>query len=202
MPRWPFLAAVGAVAAVIVGVMIDARLREPAACGSTTVGDASIGGELPPVDHTGRRRQPGPVGAAPMFVYFGYTYCPDICPVDAVRMSSAAYALDDEGIEITPVFVTIDPTRDQPELLAEFVEALHPRTIGLTGSDEDIARAAEDWRIYYRRGEGPEEFYLMDHSTITYLASAEGEYLAHFTRDATVEQMVESVACLRDTGQL
>ena len=202
MPRWPFLAAAGAVAAVIAGVMIDAGVREPAACGSSTVGDTSIGGDLPPVDHTGRRRAPGPVSDAPMLVYFGYTYCPDICPVDAVRMSSAAYALDEQGIEVTPVFVTIDPERDQPELLAEFVDALHPRMIGLTGNADEIAKAAEDWRIYYRRGDGPEEFYLMDHSTITYLADTDGQYLAHFTRDAPVEAMVESAACLRDAGRI
>ena len=202
MPRWPFLAAAGAIAAVIVGVMIDAGLRTPAACGSSTVGDASIGGALPPIDHNGQRRGTEPVSATPMLVYFGYTYCPDICPMDAVRMSGAAYALDERDIEITPVFVTIDPARDQPEMLAEFVEALHPRTIGLTGNDQDIAKAAEDWRIYYRRGDGPDEFYLMDHSTITYLSDPDGRYLAHFTREATVEDIVETAECLLSTGRI
>ncbi len=202
MPRWPFLAVAGAVAAVIAAVAIDAQLRQPAACGPSTVADASIGGELPPVDHTGRRRDAGPVSASPMLVYFGYTFCPDVCPVDALRMTRAAYALDDAGIEVTPVFVTIDPARDRPDMLADFVEALHPRTVGLTGTEEEIARAAERWRIYYRRGEGVDEFYLMDHSTITYLADPQGRYLAHFTRDASVDQIVDSVSCLRGAGRI
>ena len=201
LPRWPLLAAAGAIAIVIVGVMIVTALVEPPACGSAAAGSASIGGELPPVDHTGRRRN-GPVSDSPLLVYFGYTYCPDICPMDVLRMSRAAYALDDAGIEVTPVFVTIDPNRDQPELLAEFVEALHPRMIALTGSEDEIAEAAEDWRIYYRRGEGEDEFYLMDHSTITYLADNDGQYLAHFTREASVQHMVDSVACLKDAGRI
>lgn len=202
MPRWPFLAAAGAIATVIAGVMIVTALVEPPACGSAAAGSASIGGRLPPVDHTGKRRRSGPVSDSPLLVYFGYTYCPDICPVDVLRMSRATYALDDAGIEITPVFVTIDPERDQPELLAEFVEALHPRMIALTGSEGEIAEAAEDWRIYFRRGEGEDEFYLMDHSTITYLADTDGQYLAHFTREASVQHMVDSVACLKDAGRI
>ena len=202
VPRWPFLAAASAIAAVIAGVMIDAALREPAACGSATAGSASIGGRLPPMDHTGTRRGSGPVSELPLLVYFGYTYCPDICPIDVLRMSRATYALDDAGIEVTPVFVTIDPERDQPEMLAEFVEAMHPRMIALTGSEDEVAEAAEDWRIYYRRGDGEDEFYLMDHSTITYFAEPDGRYLAHFTREATVEHMVASVACLKDAGRI
>lgn len=200
--RWPWVAAAsGLFAVVLLAGLLDATLREPAACGSFAAGSPSIGGPLPPIDHTGTRRA-GALGELPMLVYFGYTSCPGICPVDAQRMGRVAEELEERGIDVKPVFVTVDPQRDTPEILAEFVETIHPRAVGLTGTPRDIGQAASDWRIHYRRGEGDDEFYLMDHSTLTYLADAEGAYRAHFGRDSSVEDMVSTTACLRETGRI
>ncbi len=177
-------------------------LDDPETCGGTATADASIGGVLPPVEHTGRRRDPDAPLGEPALVYFGYTFCPDICPLDVSYMSDAGYELDERGIAVTPVFVTIDPARDTAETLADFVVPFHPRMLALTGSDAEIAAAAAAWRVYYARGEGEDEYYLMNHSAITYLADEDGDYVAHFSHGTPPDVIAEAVACHSRAGRI
>lgn len=183
--------AVGASAALLV-------IDRPSPCGSTA--SADVGGYLPPRDQAGELRE-WPLGE-PSLVYFGYTYCPDVCPLDVFNLSEAAHALDGLGVEVTPVFVTVDPERDTVKTLRDFVAPLHPRMLALTGSDEEIAQAARAWRVYYARGEGEGDDYLMNHSAFTYLADSKGEMVAHFAHDTAPAAMAETVACHAVEGDL
>jgi protein SCO1 len=108
----------------------------------------------------------------PSLVYFGYTFCPDVCPLDNARNVEVVDILEEMGHEVTPVFISIDPERDTPEQLADFAEIMHPRMIALTGTPEQVARPRRPTRPTTRCRTRRTEFYLVDHSTFTYLHAA------------------------------
>ncbi|MEE9453318.1 MAG: SCO family protein [Paracoccaceae bacterium] len=170
-----------------------------AQCRATSVagGAAAIGGPFSLTDHTGKRVTDVEVIDRPTLLYFGYTYCPDVCPLDTYRNAEAVSLLAERGVEVKPVMITIDPTRDTPEAMRAFVEYLHEDMVGLTGTEAEIKAAIKAYRVYAaRNGEG--ENYLMDHSTFTYLMAPEHGFLEYFNRDATPEDMADSVACFVD----
>ncbi len=157
-------------------------------------GAAAIGGPFDLVRHDGQRVTEADVITGPTLVYFGYTYCPDVCPIDTVRNADAVALLDERGIEATPVMITIDPLRDTPEVMADYTSWMHPRMVGLTGTEAEISEAAKAYKVYYaKNGEG--EDYLMDHLTYTYFMAPEHGFLDFFQRDATAEDIAERVAC-------
>lgn len=161
-------------------------------------GAMSLGGPFSLVDQTGRAVTEKDVIAGPTLLYFGYTFCPDVCPFDTAEMAMATEILDERGVEVTPVFITIDPARDTPQALADYVGALHPRMLGLTGTPEQVDAAAKAWRVYYAKaGEGDED-YLMDHSTFTYLAAPGVGFLDVFRRETTPEEMADKVQCFAE----
>lgn len=126
-------------------------------------------------------------------VYFGYTYCPDICPTSLSAMARALELMDPkQAARITPVFVSVDPDRDTPEVIGPYVAAFHPRLVGLTGTAEDIAKAAAAYKVKYKtvapEGDGP---YLIDHSAIVYFMGPQGQFLTHFTHGTAPERMAE-----------
>jgi len=164
-------------------------------CAPTGViaGNATIGGPFELVTHKGETVTEKDVITQTSLVYFGYTYCPDVCPLDVARNADAVDQLAAKGIDVTPVFITIDPERDTPEVLSDYVEFTHEKMIGLTGTAEQVAAASKAYKTYYRKnGEG--EDYLMDHSTFSYLMSPDG-FLDFIRRDMTTEQVVEKVGC-------
>jgi protein SCO1/2 len=121
-------------------------------------------------------------------VYFGFTYCPDVCPTDVQRLSQGLMEFERDapnlGKKITPIFISIDPERDTPEIMGEFISNFHPRLVGLTGSTEAIAEAAQNFAIYYARGqETPAGGYLVDHSAVVYLFDPQGRPLATLPTD-------------------
>ncbi len=129
-------------------------------------------------------------------IYFGYTYCPDICPT---ALASAARGLDllasvDERAAqmIQPVFISVDPERDTPEAVGQYVEAFHPRLLGLTGTPEQVAEAAKAYRVFYQKvhPEGATD-YLMDHMSTIFLMAPTGEYVTHFAHNATPTDISE-----------
>ena len=164
-------------------------------CRAGAVGGA-IGGPFSLVDETGAAVTEKDVITKPSLVYFGYTFCPDVCPFDMARTAEAVDILDEQGLDVTPVFISIDPDRDTPAVLADFTDNLHPKMIGLTGSPEQVKAASQAYKTYYRRqaSEDP-EFYLMDHSTFTYLVLPGTGFVDFFKRDETAEQMAQRTAC-------
>ncbi len=158
-------------------------------------GSAAIGGPFTLVDQTGRTVTDAEVLVKPSLIYFGYTFCPDVCPFDMARNVEAVELLAARGIAVTPVFISIDPRRDTPERLADFAAWLHPDVVALTGSDEQVRAASRAYRTFYRAHEARDDFYLVDHSTFTYLTLPRHGFVEVFRRETTAEEMADRVAC-------
>jgi protein SCO1/2 len=176
-------------------VYLQGKADPFAQCRSGQVGGGSIGGPFTLVDGTGKTVTDKDVLTKPSLVYFGYTFCPDVCPLDNQRNAEAVDILEERGIEVTPVFISIDPARDTPEVVADFAANLHPRMIGLTGSEEQVKAASQAYKTYYRKQDGDEEYYLVDHSTFTYLMLPGIGFADFFKREDTADQMADRVAC-------
>jgi protein SCO1/2 len=174
-----------------------------AECRTTRIagGSGAIGGSFSLVDEDGRRVTDQDVLSEPALVYFGYTYCPDVCPTDTARNAEAIDILEERGFSVTPVFISVDPRRDTPDVLKEWTDYLHPRMIGLTGSEEEIRAVAQAYKTYYKVPENPaDDTYLVDHMTQTYLMLPGVGFVEFFSRDETAETLADRVACFLDTA--
>lgn len=151
-------------------------------------GVALVGGPFTLLDQDGRRVTEKDFLGKYMLVFFGYTYCPDVCPTELQVMSAALDQLGAEAERIQPVFVSIDPARDTPEVLKAYVGNFNPRLLGLTGTPEEVAAMAKAYRVYYAKAgsNGSSTDYLMDHSSIIYLMGPDGRFVKHmaYTTDA------------------
>jgi protein SCO1/2 len=126
-----------------------------------------------------------------MLVYFGYTFCPDVCPTTMTNLADALDKMGAKADRVRPLFVTVDPKRDTPEVVKRYAAAFGPRFIGLTGSDEQIAAVAKAYRVYYaehRTGPGPDD-YSMDHSSVLYLMGPDGKFIAPVRADQSGPEM-------------
>src|SRR6185503_17304185 len=149
---------------------------------------ALIGGPFTLTDQHGTRISDSLFRGRLMLVYFGYSYCPDVCPTDLAAMSTAIDLLGLSGNAVQPVFITIDPERDTVQRLAEYASLFHPRLVALTGTSAEIAEAGRAYRVYYEKaGDGPD--YLMNHSGIVYLMDPDGRFLTHFPQGTSPEEM-------------
>ena len=132
----------------------------------------------------------------PSLLYFGYTFCPDICPLDTYRNVEAVRVLDKKGFSVTPIFVTFDPQRDTTEVLKEFSDFMHPKMIALTGSVEQIKKITKKYRVYYKKqNNDDEQNYLIDHTAFTYLVLPEIGFVDFFRRELTAEQLADKIDC-------
>ncbi len=163
--------------------------------GQVAAGAATIGGPFTLTAADGTRVTDAEAITRPTLVYFGYSFCPDFCPTDLSRNALAAETLKEKGIDVGQVFVSIDPARDTPEVVGDFTAAIDPALVGLTGSEADVDAAARAYKVYHRKSGDDPEFYLMDHSTFTYLVAPETGFLEFYGSDATPEAMADSVAC-------
>lgn len=166
--------------------------------GQIAGGAGAIGGPFSLIDGQGRAVTDKDVITEPTLVYFGYTSCPDVCPLDNLRNSEAVDILEERGVSVTPVFISIDPDRDTPQVMADYAHNMHPKMIGLTGNADQIRQAAQAYRVFYRKQDGEGEFYLMDHSTFTYLVLPGTGFADFFRRETTAEQMADRVVCFSD----
>ena len=156
-----------------------------------------FGGPFELMDHTGQTRRDTDFRGRHMLIYFGYTYCPDICPTDLSIMTQALAQLPEPAEQrIQPLFVTVDPARDQPDLLAEYVANFHPRLIGLTGSETQVAAVAKSYRVHRRKvlaaGDDPED-YLVSHSSLMFLMGPEGDFLTMYPHDSDPDFIAQSI---------
>jgi len=164
-------------------------------CRGGQVGGGQIGGPFTLVDTTGKTVTDADVLTKPSLVYFGYTFCPDVCPLDTARNGEAVDILEERGFDVTPIFVSIDPVRDTPEALADFTANVHPKMIGLTGSEEQVKAASQAYKTYFKKQDGDEDYYLVDHSTFTYLMLPKIGFADFFRREDTADQMADRVQC-------
>jgi protein SCO1/2 len=159
-----------------------------------SIGIALIGGPFNLVDHSGRAVSEKSWPDRHLLVFFGYTNCPDICPTELQTIAVALDGLGDKAQSVQALFITVDPERDTPEVLAAYVAAFHPRIIGLTGSGEQVRAAGDAYRIYsgkiksHVHGE-----YLMSHSSFVYLIGANGQYLTHFRPNTDPAEMARKI---------
>ena len=186
-------AAIAVIALVLMGGF--ALWKDGKDCATSVVagGQGTIGGPFSLIDQNGNAVTDQDVITGLTLIYFGYTYCPDIFPLDTQRNLEAVDILDAQGINIKPVFITIDPARDTVEALNDYAAASHPRLVALTGTPEQTKAASKAYRTFFRKsGEG--EDYLMDHSTQSYLMDTTG-FLQFFRRDTSPEDMAKTIAC-------
>lgn len=128
-------------------------------------------------------------------LFFGYTNCPDICPAGLQTISAALDKLGEKADRLTPLFISVDPERDTPAVLGEYVKSFHPKIVGLTGSVEEADQAAKAYKVYHKKVEleGSAAGYAIDHSGIIYLMDANGEYLKHFQHNVTIDALAEAI---------
>lgn len=158
----------------------------------------SVGGPFALVNGDGKAVGDTDFRGKYMLVYFGYTYCPDVCPTTLNAVADALDKLGAKADRIQPLFVTVDPRRDTPALVKQFAAAFSPRIMGLTGSAAQIATIAKAYRVYYaehRTGPGPDD-YTMDHSSVLYLMGPDGRFIAPIRADLPPEAMAASLAKL------
>ncbi len=192
--------AVIVLAAVVAGAVAWRWLAPPPERAVTSSGTALIGGPFSLVDHRGQAVTDRDYRGRYMLVQFGYTHCPDMCPLELQNMTEALDLLGPEARAVQPLFITIDPARDTVGVMATYVANFHDSLVGLTGSGEQVAAAAKVYRVFYRRAEpgdgagNGDENYLLDHSTPIYLMDRQGRYLAHFSPATTPQQMADRLA--------
>lgn len=159
-------------------------------------GIEALGGSFILTDENGARVTDAQVFDRPSIFYMGYTYCPDVCPMDAARNAGAADILSERGMSVKPVFMSVDPARDTPEQLRDFTDAMHPDMLGITGSVEEVTAVSRAWRGYFRlNDEEDRESYLVDHTTNSFLVLPGHGTVEFFTRDTSPEQMADQIAC-------
>ena len=158
-----FVAAAGLLAMVYISK--GGQEEQLASCGTSAVA-GDLGGPFTLINGDAQTVTSAEVITEPTLIYFGYTYCPDVCPLDVDRNAAAVEILEEHGKSVTPVFITIDPKRDTPEVVRDFAEAMHPRMIGLTGSEEQVAVASKAYRTYFKAHPPVDGEYIVDHSTL------------------------------------
>lgn len=150
------------------------------------IGRALVGGPFSLVDQTGKRVTDQDFRGRYMLIYFGYTYCPDVCPASLQVISAALDRIGPDAGNVTPIFITIDPARDTPAKIGEYVKSFHPGFVGLTGSASEIAAVLKAYRVYAKKVPDEKEpsAYTMDHSSVVYLMGPDGD-LVTFMADST-----------------
>lgn len=184
-------AAISVAVAVVVAMQLLPRERGG--------GGALIGGPFTLVDQHGRTRGNADFRGEFTLIYFGYTYCPDVCPTALHQMTLALDELGGKAKAIRPIFITVDPERDTVARLKEYAANFHPRLVALTGDIEAVKQAAKAYRVYFAKakgsdaGKGAGKDYLMDHTSIIYLMDRDGRYLAHFNHQTDPSKMAAQI---------
>jgi protein SCO1/2 len=161
----------------------------------SSAGEALIGGPFILTDQHGARVTEQDFAGRYMLIYFGYTYCPDVCPLSLTTMSAAVDQLPPEqAAEVVPMFITVDPARDTVEQLALYAPLFHPQLVALTGTEDEVRAAARAYRVYFHIPDEEGDAYLVDHSTFVYLMDPDGKYVTHFGIDAAPEAMAQAIS--------
>lgn len=168
-------------AALAIGTLAPGAAHGPYAAQDTEIAvDRKAIGSFALVDHAGRRVTERDFRGRFMLVFFGYTSCPDVCPTDLQTIGTALKALGKAGKRVQPIFVTLDPERDTAEVLARYVSHFHPRFLGLTGTPEEVALAAQAFGVIHVKAAAQGGHYTLDHSAFTYLLGPDARFRAAF----------------------
>ncbi len=182
--------------AMLGGTFALTRLDGGPDCQGGIVPSDIIGGPFELISETGGVVRDTDVITQPALIYFGYTFCPDVCPLDTARNAAAVDILADQDISVTPIFISIDPARDTAQVVRDYTDNFHPDMIGLTGSDAQVAAVSRAFRtVYEKQGDDP-EYYLMRHSTLTYLVLPDTGLATVFRQTLSPAQVAEQTACV------
>ena len=188
------IAAIGL--SVILSLLLGALWREETPPRGLS---ANIGGPFSLIDHKGALRSDADFAGRPMLIFFGFTYCPDVCPTALDRVGAALDILKETAPgqyeALQPLFISVDPARDTPEAMADYLAYFHPKITGLTGTVEQINAVKRAYKVYAARAQEPDANgnYLVDHSSFFFLMDEQNKYLAHFNHTLSVEAMVETM---------
>lgn len=187
---------VGGVTALAVFPEVRARLLPQA--GVKVVGQALIGGPFTLIDHTGKRVTDQDFRGRYMLVFFGFTFCPDVCPSALQVVSAALDKLGPKADRFVPVLVSVDPEHDTPMQLASYVQSFHPRLVGLTGTPAEIDAVVKAYRVYVRKVSDPKSSagYTIDHTSLIYVMGQDGSYRTHFAHTTDANALAERLAKL------
>jgi protein SCO1/2 len=192
------------------GATLRARCRLVASCVAIALGlllplapggagaAVRIGGPFELVDQHGVTRTDADYRGSYLLIYFGYTSCPDLCPTTLLKMADALDALaaraPAKAARVIPIFVSVDPDRDTPDLLRDYAASFDPRLVALTGTPRALAKVGRVYGAFFARGPADEAGdYALDHTSFVYLMGPDGGYVAHFEKDATVDELVDAL---------
>jgi len=184
--------------AALVVATLPTACSGPATPAKAPLEGARIGGPFTLTNQDGKQVTDRDFAGKYRIVYFGYTFCPDVCPVDARNIGLGLKAVEKSdpaiGAKIVPIFISVDPARDTPAVLKSFVVNFHPRMVGLTGSAAAIDAVAKEYAVYYKKGElTPGGGYMVDHARATYLMDPEGKPLALLPQDQSPEAIAAEI---------
>lgn len=185
-----------AVAALVIVFAVGARQ-------TGHIGIASIGGPFTLVDDTGKPVNDKTLAGKPYAIYFGYTYCPEVCPTTLFDLTRWIKELGPDADKLNYVFVTVDPERDTPKLMHAYLASFDKRIRGFTGTPVQIAKIASDYRVYYKKVPMSDGSYVMDHSSMIYLMDAEEKFdtiIAYQEKDASAVAKLKSLASQAPTS--
>jgi len=184
-----FLAAVGT------GLALHQMPNLPPQSTAQSVTQSAIEPAFTLVDHNGQTVSEKDYRGKWLLVFFGFTHCPDICPTTLAEIAQIMNRLETDADKVQPLFITVDPERDTPEIMAEYVSIFHSSIIGLTGTKEQVKQAADNFRVYYSRVEekdAPDD-YFMDHSAFIYLIDPQGRFIEPFSYGEAVTDIVTGI---------
>ncbi len=161
--------------------------------GSRTEGKALIGGPFSLSNTDGKQVTDRDFRGKLMLVFFGYTHCPDVCPTEMQNMADVMDKLGPDAKQVAPIFISVDPVRDTPQALSDYVKNFSPLITGLTGTQDEVASAGKAYRVYFRKADGGSENYTVDHSVFVYLMDKDGNYLTHFMFNTPPETIVDVI---------
>lgn len=186
----------GLAAGVMTAVFLLADFGQIGGSREVSSGRALIGGPFQLVSGEGKQVTEKDFAGKPMLVFFGFTHCPDVCPSGLQVIAAALDQLGDKAKGLTPIFITVDPARDTPEVTGKYVASFHPAIVGLSGSPEQVAGAIKAYRVYAKKVEdgASGDHYNVDHSAFLYLMDANGDFVKHFSHSVDADALAAELS--------
>jgi protein SCO1 len=181
------------IAIVIAGLLWHAGDQIGGLGNAVQTGVAEIGGPFALTDQNGTVRTDANFHGRFLLIYFGYSFCPDVCPTTLAEMGAALDKLGPKRARVAPIFITIDPARDTPKILKDYMKSFGPDFVGLTGNDKAIAQVAREYHVYIKKHPLPGGNYSMDHSGVIYLMGPDGKFVTYYEDEIGPDKMADDL---------